>query len=68
MIDKSHLFVPAAFAGVGPVLPLEVVHGLEEDVEAREEAPDLHRQQRAALTAVLATAEVGVDQALELLK
>ena len=51
-------------------LSLEVVHGLEEDVEAGEEAADLHGQQGAALAAVAtpAAAEVRVDQALQLLK
>ena len=48
-------------------LSLEVVHGLEEDVEAGEEAADLNGQQGAALVARPA-AEVSVDQALQLLK
>ena len=49
-------------------LSLEVVHGLEEDVEAGEEAADLHGQQRAALARARPAAELGVDQALQLLK
>ena len=53
-------------ASVAASLSLEVVHGLEEDVEAGEEAADLHREQRAAVARL--AAEVVVDQPLQLLK